>query len=143
MLPFARTFALSKRLLRILADGGKVAVRALGWASVALLVCGEATAAITYKQGNNAVPQTPQSSVTVTYPSAQTAGSLNVVAVGWFDTTSSVVSVTDSRGNSYSRAVGPTTQAQAGTQSIYYAPNIAAGTNTVTVTFSASVPYPD
>jgi RHS repeat-associated protein len=108
-----------------------------------LLACGSAYAAITYKQGNNAVPQTPQSSVTVTYASAQTAGSLNVIAVAWFDTTSSVVSVTDTRGNSYSRAVGPTAQAQAGSQSIYYAPNIAAGTNTVTVTFNASVPYPD
>ncbi len=79
-----------------------------------------------FKQTNNAVPQTPQSTVSVTFTAAQSAGGLNVVAVGWFDTTSQVLSVTDNRGNNYQRIAGPTTQAQAGTQSIYYAPNIVA-----------------
>ena len=99
-----------------------------------------------FKQTNNAVPQTPQSTVSVTFTAAQSAGGLNVVAVGWYDTTSQVLSVTDNRGNNYQRVAGPTTQAQAGTQSIYYAPNIVAapaGGTTVTVTFNAAVNYPD
>ena len=100
----------------------------------------------TFKQTNNAVPQTPVSTVNVTFTAAQSAGSLNVVAIGWFDTTSQVLSVTDNRGNNYQRAAGPTTQAQAGTQSIYYAPSIVAapaGGTTITVTFNAAVNYPD
>ena len=80
--------------------------------------------------------------MSVSYPAAQTAGDLNVVAVGWNDTTSTISSVKDSAGNSYSVAIGPTT----GTgmrQSIYYAANIAGGTNTVTVTFSQAAAFPD
>ena len=101
-------------------------------------------ATITFKQINSAVtPQTPQTTVNVSFGAAQSAGSLNVVAVGWFNTTAHVLSVTDSRGNNYVLAAGPTTQAQAGTQAMYYAANIVAGTNTVTVTFDAAVPYPD
>ena len=40
----------------------------------------------TYVQGNSATPQTPQTTVTVPYTAAQTAGNLNVVVVGWNDT---------------------------------------------------------
>ena len=82
-----------------------------------------------------ATPQTASSSVAVAYAVAETAGDLNVVEVGWNDTTSTVNTVTDSRGNSYILAIGPTS----GTgfrQSIYYARNIAGGSNTVTVTFN-------
>lgn len=53
-----------------------------------------------------------------------------------------VNSVTDSRGNVYTLAVGPTT----GTglrQAVYYARNIAAGANTVTVTFNQAAAFPD
>ena len=108
-----------------------------------LLMMSTAQAAIAFKQVSSAVPQTPQTTVNVSFGTAQSAGSLNVVAVGWFNTTAHVLSVTDSRGNNYVLAAGPTTQAQAGTQAIYYAANIVAGTNTVTVTFDAAVPYPD
>ncbi len=90
---------------------------------------------IGFVQVKAATPQTASSSVAVTYSAAQTAGNLNVVEVGWNDTTSSVNTVTDSKGNSYALAVGPTS----GTglrQSIYYAKNIVGGSNTVTVTFS-------
>ena len=69
-------------------------------------------------------------------------GDLNVVAVGWADATSSVSSVTDSTGNIYTRAVGPTANGSI-QQSIYYARNIAAGNNTVTATFNQSAAYPD
>ncbi len=78
----------------------------------------------------------------MSYPAAQTAGDLNVVVVGWNDNTATVQSVKDSAGNTYSLAIGPTT----GTgmqQSIYYAANIAGGSNTVTVTFSQAAAYPD
>ena len=98
--------------------------------------------AIAFGQVAAATPQTPTASVPVTYPAAQTAGDLNIVVVGWNDTTSTVQSVKDSAGNNYVLAVGPT----AGTglqQSIYYASNIVGGSNTVTVTFSAAAAYPD
>ncbi len=55
---------------------------------------------------------------------------------------STVSSVTDSRGNTYALAIGPTS----GTglrQSIYYAKNIAAGSNTVTVAFSKAAAFVD
>ena len=62
--------------------------------------------------------------------------------MGWNDSTSQVTSVTDTAGNTYILAVGPT-RGTALSQSIYYASNIAAGNNTVKVTFNQAVPYPD
>ena len=97
---------------------------------------------ISFVQVNAAAPQTASASVSVIYPAAQIAGDLNIVAVGWNDTTSTVSSVTDSRGNTYALAIGPTT----GTglrQSIYYAKNIAAGSNTVTVAFNKAAAFVD
>ena len=46
-----------------------------------------AQATIAFVQSASAVPQTAQSAVILAYPSAQTAGSLNVVVVGWTGTT--------------------------------------------------------
>jgi hypothetical protein len=101
-----------------------------------------AAVAIGYAQEAFSGPQSPTASVPVAYPAAQTAGDLNIVVVGWNDTTSTVQSVKDSAGNTYKLAVGATV----GTgmeQSIYYASNIAGGTNTVTVAFSQAAAYPD
>ncbi|MFZ0296095.1 MAG: IPT/TIG domain-containing protein, partial [Candidatus Sulfotelmatobacter sp.] len=95
-----------------------------------------------FAQVASATPQSPTATVNATYPGTQTAGDLNVVAVGWNDTTSTVQSVKDSAGNSYSLAIGPTS-GTALRQSIYYAPNIVGGSNTVTVTFSQAAVYPD
>lgn len=98
--------------------------------------------AATFVQVASATPQSPKATVSVAWKKAQTAGNLNIVVVGWNDTTASVVSVQDSAGNLYHLAIGPTV----GTgleQSIYYAPNIAGGTNTVTVTFTKAATYPD
>src|SRR5215467_13362887 len=81
---------------------------------------------IAFVQTNSAVPQTPSTSVAVAYRSAQTAGNLNVVVVGWNDATAVVQSIVDSSGNVYQLAVGPTTRAGSATQSIYYAANIGA-----------------
>jgi hypothetical protein len=99
-----------------------------------------------YVQGNYATPQNPQSAVSVTFNAAQVAGDLNVVVVGWNDSTAVVSSVTDQVGNSYQLAVGPAVQSGYSSQSIYYAANIASaagGTNTVTVTFTVAARYPD
>ncbi|MBV8376908.1 MAG: fibronectin type III domain-containing protein [Verrucomicrobia bacterium] len=98
-----------------------------------------------YVQGNYAVPQTTESTIPVPYTAVQTAGNLNVVIVGWNDSTAYVSSVTDSKGNKYQLAVGPMVTGSI-SQSIYYAKNIsaaAASENVVTVTFSTTAQYPD
>ncbi len=109
------------------------------------------TGTIAFVQGNYATPQAPTASVTVAYTAAQNAGDLNAVIVGWNDTTAAVIAVTDTMGNAYTLAVGPTVQPGAAgggglTQAIYYAKNIlgaAANANTVTVRFSVAATYPD
>src|SRR6266403_208207 len=121
--------------------------------SLALLILllaaasGQALAAsIAFVQSNSATPQSPQTTVTVTYTAAQTLGNLNVVVVGWNDTTSTVSSVTDSLGNAYVLAAGPIVQSGTASQAIYYGKNIsaaAAGANSVIVTFSLAASFPD
>ena len=107
------------------------------------------SATISYVQGNYGTPQSSQTSVQVTFNGAQAAGDLNVVVVGWNDTTAVVSSVTDTSRDTYALAVGPTIHSSATepfTQSIYYAKNIAAaaaGANSVTVTFSTAAASPD
>jgi len=105
-----------------------------------------AAPATAFVQSNSAVPQTSQTTVAVVYTLAQTVGNLNVVVVGWSDTTATVSSVVDSQRNAYARAAAPVVQAGTATQAIYYAKNIsaaAAGANTVTVTFSVAAAFPD
>jgi hypothetical protein len=101
-----------------------------------------ASGAAKFVQVNYKTSNPSGSSLAVAYPLAQTAGNLNLVVVGWNDTTSVVSSVADSKGNAYTRAIGPTTGTSL-TQSIYYAKNIASGSNTVTVTFNNAAAYPD
>ena len=112
------------------------------------VVGGTGGSGIAFIQGNYATPQSSQSSVSVTYQNPQLAGDFNLVAVGWNDTTATVLAggVTDSKGNPYTLAVGPTVLAGNLTQAIYYAKNIsaaAAGTNTVTVQFSPAAAFAD
>ena len=114
-------------------------------ATITLTVTPTSTS-LSYVQGNYATPQTPQTTVNVTFNGAQVAGDLNVVVVGWNDSTATVSSVTDSKGNAYTLAVGPTVVSGVLSQSIYYAKNIAAataGSNAVTVTFASAAPSPD
>src|SRR5262245_19786645 len=67
-----------------------------------------AWATIAFVQANSFDPQTSQGAVSVTFSSAQTAGDLNVVVVGWSDFSSSqVISVADSKGNSYTQVATP------------------------------------
>ncbi len=99
---------------------------------------------ISFVQSNYGAPQSPQATVTVAFPGAQTAGDLNVAVVGWSDATSTVASVTDATGNTYALAAGPTVIAGQRSQAIYYAKNIVGGAgNSITVQFSAAARYPD
>ncbi len=112
------------------------------------VVTGNGGSSIAFIQGNYATPQSPQSSVSVTFQNPQLAGDLNLVVVGWNDSTATVPAggVTDSKGNPYTLAVGPTLLAGNLTQAIYYAKNIsgaAAGANSVTVHFSPAAAFPD
>jgi hypothetical protein len=131
--------------------GGRLSAR---WMILAILLAGmglftfapTAAASISYVQGNYATPQSSVASAAVAFTGAQTAGDLNVIVVGWNDSTATVSSVTDSQGNVYTRAVGPTAISGVASQSIYYSPNIksaAAGANVVTVAFSVAAAYPD
>ncbi|HET7208804.1 MAG TPA: LamG-like jellyroll fold domain-containing protein, partial [Terriglobales bacterium] len=102
--------------------------------------------AVAFVQANYATPHPSQSVVSVPYSAAQTAGDLNVAVVGWNDASATVSSVSDSSGNLYTLAVGPTRVSGTLTQSIYYAKNIlaaAANSNVLTVRFSASAISPD
>jgi hypothetical protein len=98
--------------------------------------------AISFGQVAAATPQSPTATVPVTFPGAQTTGDLNIVVVGWNDTTAAVQSVKDSAGNTYNLAIGPTSTTGL-QQSIYYAAPIVGGSNTVTVTFTQAALYPD
>ncbi|HEX6908497.1 MAG TPA: hypothetical protein VF154_17905, partial [Terriglobales bacterium] len=96
---------------------------------------------IAYVQGtSNALTSGSSSQISASY-GPQTSGDLNVVVVAWGDTTSQVDRVTDSNGNVYSLAV-PTQSSSQVTQAIYYAKNISAGGNTVTVTFKQAAYLP-
>jgi chitodextrinase len=101
---------------------------------------------ISFVQGAYTDPTSTQSSVAVTFAGAQGAGDLNVVAIGWQDSTNSVLSVSDTSGNTYAVAASPVVLSGSRSQVMYYAKNIAgasAGTNVVTVTFSAAVDSAD
>src|SRR5882757_4110881 len=92
--------------------------------AVAFLLCFglplTASAAISFVQVNSATPQSSPTSLSVTYSSAQVAGDLNIIVAGWNNSTATVSSVTDSKGNTYQLAVGPTALAGFLSQSIYY-----------------------
>jgi len=108
-----------------------------------LIVTGiHANASVSFVQVASATPQGSNASVAVSYPRAQTSGNLNIVVVGWNDTTAKVSSVNDTRGNIYLLAAGPLKGTRL-TQSIYYAKKIATGTNTVKVIFSPAAASPD
>src|SRR2546428_1972045 len=87
----------------------------------------EQAVSIAFVQLNHATPQSSVSTVSAPFKATQSAGNLNVVVVGWNDTTSRVSSVTDTKGNAYQLAVGPAAVPGALTQSIYYAKNNLAG----------------
>ena len=95
-----------------------------------------------FVQQNYAAPRSPQTQLSVSYLTAQTAGDANILAIGWNDIVASITSVSDSMSNVYQAAV-PTYRGNGLSQAIYYAANINGGNNTVTVTFSQPAVYVD
>jgi chitodextrinase len=98
-----------------------------------------------FVQASFATPQSPASSVTATYTKAQIAGDANILAIGWNDTVSKITSVTDSTGNTYTKAVG-TIRGNGLSQAICVAADVAAaaaGSNQVTVTFDRPATFVD
>ncbi len=103
------------------------------------------TGPINYIQGASAATGGSLTVVPVTMSKVQTAGNLNVVIIGWNDTTTTVSSVTDTENNTYTIAA-PLVTGTGLSQIIYYAKNIAgeaSNPNEVTVTFSGAAPAPD
>jgi len=145
------------RMTRLLLIGGVITLQigcggSGGDSKINPTTTNESTARpISFIQLAYATPQSAQLTVAVPFGRAQTSGNLNIVVVGWSDTTAAVSSVTDSVGNIYTLAVGPTTHpGSAGTfsltQSIYFAKNIvgaAANANTVTVRFTVAAALAD
>ncbi len=129
-------------MLRLISSRTGLLVAAVCCLAVAAPKVRAASTPISFVQTAFATPQTPATTVNIGYPAAQTAGDMNVVVVGWNDTTAMIQTVKDNVGNSYKLAIGPTS-GTALRQSIYYAPNIVAGVNTVTVTFNQPASYPD
>lgn len=98
---------------------------------------------ISFVQVNSVQPTSPAATASASYSLAQTAGNLNIVVIGWTDTTTTVQSVTDSALNTYTLAFSPTVGTGL-SQAIYYAKNIvAASSNMVTVTFNAAAQNPN
>ena len=98
----------------------------------------------TFVQENNNTVPINTNAVSVTYVTAEAAGNLNIVVVGWSDTSSSVTSVTDDNTNNY--VLAGTTAGHGLSQAIYYAKNIVLPNNmtpTVTVTFNQNAGFPD
>lgn len=128
------------------ASGAYVRHLLLAILAILLLPASLLVAQISYVQSNYSTPVGSQTTVTVAFKSPQALGDLNVVVVGWDNSTATVSGVTDTAGNNYLLAIGPTVLSGTASQSIYYAKSIAsaaAGANTVKVTFAGSSYYPD
>ncbi len=81
------------------------------------------------------------SSLSAAFPSPNSAGNLSIVFVR-LSSQNQTVNVTDTLGNSYAKAVSQTQTADGHQVHVFYAPNIRAGANTVTLTFSAANNHP-
>jgi len=102
-------------------------------------------APINYIQRGDAQTCSSAPNVTEQMPNPQLQGDLNVVIIGWADTTHQVSSVIDTEGNTYAPAIA-TVQGSSLSQAIYYAKNIkgdGATANTITVNFNGSASSPD
>lgn len=79
-------------------------------------------------------------SLSLAYGSNETTGNTNVVSIYWYKASSppTISSVTDTNGNTYTLAKSELNYASGNNVAVYYASNIEAGANTITVNFSAS-----
>jgi hypothetical protein len=100
---------------------------------------GETSAAvIAFVQATSQDTKNSVTAASATYANPQQAGDLDVVVVGWSDSSHGVSSISDSAGNVYVRAAAPAS-ANGVVLAIYYAAKIAsAASNTVTVHLDAS-----
>lgn len=99
------------------------------------------------QKANSGVPSGTATTKAATL-SGQTLNNLNIVLVQWGNasgtTTAITASVTDTQGNTYQPASQPTLSPGAGSCiviQLFYAPQIKAGNNTITATFSAAASY--
>src|SRR5580765_2687354 len=81
------------------------------------------TPGILFVQSNWVSKPATSSTVAVPFAAAQVAGDLNIVVVTWIDASAQVQAVSDTTGNIYQRAVGPTVRSTVASQSLYYAVN--------------------
>src|SRR2546430_15581600 len=76
----------------------------ISW-SLLLCVSQQAAAQMKFVQVNSAVP-TSTATISATYNSAQTAGNMNVVAIGWDNPLITPQTLTDNQGNNFKLAGG-------------------------------------
>ena len=118
---------------------------AVGTSLVVITASSSGAATPGFVQQASVTPAGAVTSAAVAYKSVEAAGNTNVVVIGWGDATSSISTVRDSAGNAY-QVAAPVARGSGLSQAIYYAANIkaaAAGSNTVTVTFSPAVQFSD
>ena len=100
----------------------------------------------TYDQAVAGTPASPSATAACAIPAAIQSGDCIVALVGWNDATSTITSVVDSAGNTYTAVGAGITRGTGVSQRIYVALNAkasAAGANTVTATFNVAAVYPD
>src|SRR5437763_748581 len=100
---------------------------------------GKAQAAISLVQHTNKDAGTTTTS-TLAFPGANTGGNFIAVAIRGGLSSSQVFTVTDSNGNTYKKAAQIGFTVSAVTGAIFYAENVKAGANTVTVSMTVSGP---
>jgi chitodextrinase len=120
--------------------------RLLARVVVAFLLSVTAVAAVPVTQSAAATPTFRQAKANeigsgtvdnVAFTSANQAGDLIVVQVLWSNT--GAVTVTDTRGNPYLAATARSTWSGTWSAQLFYAKNVAAGTNTVRATFATAI----
>jgi hypothetical protein len=79
-------------------------------------------------------------SQTITFGQPSTAGNFIVVSSDWGNQTADISSVTDSKHNTYAKALGPTNLNTTGRAATWYASNIAGGGAATTITVTLNGP---
>ena len=112
-------------------------VLALFLAGAAGLLAGPPTsrAAVSFVQAADSTDDSGSSSIAQSFNSSNIAGDLIIVAVSWGDNPAPSVSASDSLGNAYFLATTDWDANHNQGLAIFYAPNIQAGANTVTINF--------
>jgi hypothetical protein len=122
---------------------GRSCIRIENSSNITLDNCNMGGGPQAYVQSASSDTNTSSTTRTATFSSAQTAGNANIVAIGVVLINTAVSSVTDSKGNSYSRITSKANGSVSNLE-IWAATNIAvatAGSNTVTVTLSSANTY--